>query len=382
MKSILFLIAYFGLSLQFYFPQNIKVRIIDSEENKPLQNVRIMSDNVVLHSNDDGEVELKNDKKPLNIFAQGYEELTLESLTPIIKLKPLYKDIEEVKISKIDIRQMFQNALKDYLSIYYSKPSLYQSTIKQKGYIDGKMINLLIANIDIWALANAYNFKAQDNVDSFVQIGFNNIKYFKTKVSSNDYPFNTDIQITPKNFIQKLFFNSEIIGFLNDTKNSVFVSKILSENQNIQIIYFETKDEINTYKGKFTYSKTDKVISSFDLYITNMSQSFKNKNKRGEAYEGVATSNNIKYDFYKKDGKYLPALVYTEIKGYALYKEKKYPVSFIQEINFQKFLESDKKGLKNKIDLNKNLTENIANKEIKENNTLLSKEEQKFIDEP
>jgi hypothetical protein len=87
------------------------------------------------------------------------------------------------------------------------------------------MINLLIANIDIWALANAYNFKAQDNVDSFVQIGFNNIKYFKTKVSSNDYPFNTDIQITPKNFIQKLFFNSEIIGFLNDTKNSVFVSK-------------------------------------------------------------------------------------------------------------------------------------------------------------
>jgi hypothetical protein len=53
MKSILFLIAYLGLSLQFYFPQNIKVRIIDSEENKPLQNVRIMSDNVVLYSNDD-----------------------------------------------------------------------------------------------------------------------------------------------------------------------------------------------------------------------------------------------------------------------------------------------------------------------------------------
>ena len=41
MKSILFLIAYLGLSLQFYFPQNIKVRIIDSEENKPLQNVNI-----------------------------------------------------------------------------------------------------------------------------------------------------------------------------------------------------------------------------------------------------------------------------------------------------------------------------------------------------
>lgn len=32
--------------------------------------------------------------------------------------------------------------------------------------------------------------------------------------------------------------------------------------------------------------------------------------------------------------------------------------------------------------VNKNLTENIANKEIKENNTLLSREEQKFIDVP
>ena len=382
MKSMLFLIVYLGLSFQFYFSQNIKVRIIDSEDSTPIRNARIMSDNMVLYSNDDGDAELKNDKKVLNIFAQGYEELTLESPTPIIKLKPLYQDIEEVKISKIDIRQIFQNTLKDYLSIYYSKPSLYQSTIKQKGYIDGKIINLLIANIDIWALANAYNFKAQDNIDTFLQIGFNNIKYFKTQLSSNDYPFNTDIQITPKSFIQKLFFNSEIVGFLNDTKNSVFASKILSENENIQIIYFETKDEINTYKGKFTYSKTDKVISSFDIYITNMSQSFKNKNKRGEVYEGVATSNNIKYDFYKKDGKYLPALVYTEIKGYALYKEKKYPISFIQEINFQKFSESNNKGLKNKIDLNKNLTENIASKEIKENNTLLSKEEQKFIDEP
>lgn len=108
----------------------------------------------------------------------------------------------------------------------------------------GQINNLLVADISIWSLANVYNFREKDNIGSFVQLGLNNIKYYKTRKRTADYPFNTDVQIVPRDFVLKLFFNSELVGILNDTRDERINAKVAYENEDIRIVFM--KREIGT----------------------------------------------------------------------------------------------------------------------------------------
>lgn len=358
------------------------ISVINQEDKSVISNARITSGNQVFYTNDDGKVNIPSELKNIEVFAPSYERSNHNSLVEIIALKPLYKEIQEVEITNVDIKQIFQNTLKNYSNIYYNKPSLYNGTIRQKGYVDGNLINLLVANINIWSLFNFYNFKAQNDTDSFVQINLDDIKYYKTKKLSDDYPFNTDVQIVPKDFIQKLFLNSELVGVLNDTKDIKLGTKLLYENKNVQHLHFGGKKGNIDYNGMVIYNKKEGAISFFDVTVSNYESKHTSKNKNGEEYDVITNSFNISYDFYKKNNQYIPSLIKTKASGYGLYRGKEMPFSFIQEIILSDMKDVNKKGLKSKIDLSKNLTDNIPTKEIKENNTLLSKEEQKFVNEP
>ena len=88
------------------------------------------------------------------------------------------------------------------------------------------------------------------------------------------------------------------------------------------------------------------------------------------------------YEEYKKNGKYYPARVLLKGNGINIIDNSSHPFSFEQSLIFKEQKSSSKKGLKNKIDLTKYLSESIQTKEIKTGKTLLSAEEQKFVDEP
>ncbi|PSL88159.1 hypothetical protein C7V10_11240 [Elizabethkingia miricola] len=365
---------------------NVIYSVSDAESGLPIPNAKIItSTNDILYTNDDGKVFLPSEVKFLNVSAPTYEEQNIINFsTSIVKLKPVYKDIDEVQITNIDIKQLLGNTLTNYLNLYYSKPSLYYGTIKQKAYLDGQINNLLVADISVWSLANVYNFREKNNIDSFAQLGLNNIKYYKTRKYTAGYPFNNNVQIIPRDFVFKLFFNGELVGILNELRNERIKAKLAYENTDIKIFLFEANNE-NTkvaYKGKLTYSKKDMLITYFDIHAEGYNNLLKNKNKNGEEYDVVNTDSYISYDFYKNNDRYVPASIRASGKGYALYKDQKIPFEVTQDITLQKFQESNRKGLKNKIDLTKNLTDNIPDKEIKETKTLLSEEEQRFINEP
>ena len=105
------------------------------------------------------------------------------------------------------------------------------------------------------------------------------------------------------------------------------------------------------------------------------------KNKLGEEYLVSNDTFKISYDFTKKDYKYTPTNMKITLSGTGIYKGNKIPVNMSQEIIFQKFKPTNDKGLKNKVDLSKMLTENIPTKEQRESKILLTAEEQKFINE-
>ncbi|MEN5133359.1 hypothetical protein [Elizabethkingia anophelis] len=123
------------------------------------------------------------------------------------------------------------------------------------------------------------------------------------------------------------------------------------------------------------------LITYFDINAEGYKNMLRNRNKNEENYDVVNTSSYMSYDFYKNSNRYIPASIKSKGKGYILYKGQNVPFEVVQYITLQKFQESGRKGLKNKIDLTKNLTDNIPDKEIKETETLLSEEEQRFINE-
>ncbi|HIC8755854.1 hypothetical protein CMU59_16845 [Elizabethkingia anophelis] len=383
MKKIIGLILlfyfYLGHSQAYYI-----FSVLDTESGLPISNAKIItSTNDVHYTNDDGKVFLPSDVKSLNVSAPTYEEQNINFSTSTVKLKPVYKDIDEVQITNIDIKQLLENTLTNYLKLYYSKPSLYYGEIKQKAYLGGQINNLLVADINIWSLANVYNFKEKDNIDSFAQLGLNNIKYYKTRKRTADYPFNNDAQIIPRDFVLKLFFNGELVGVLNELRNDRIKVKLAYENTDIKIFLFEANNETTkvVYKGKLVYSKKDMLITYFDINAEGYKNMLRNRNKNEENYDVVNTSSYMSYDFYKNSNRYIPASIKSKGKGYILYKGQNVPFEVVQYITLQKFQESGRKGLKNKIDLTKNLTDNIPDKEIKETETLLSEEEQRFINE-
>lgn len=105
-------------------------------------------------------------------------------------------------------------------------------------------------------------------------------------------------------------------------------------------------------------------------------------NTQGKKYNTVTNQVTATYEEYKKNGKYYPARVLLKGNGINIIDNSSHPFSFEQSLIFKEQKSSSKKGLKNKIDLTKYLSESIQTKEIKTGKTLLSAEEQKFVDEP
>ncbi|WP_142717607.1 hypothetical protein [Chryseobacterium rhizoplanae] len=92
------------LILGFFNAQSLKLRIVNSENNDPVPHARIILSNTVLYSNDDGLILLPENSNNLEISASVYQTEKLGNYNSIIKLKPLYKDIDEVKIINVDIK--------------------------------------------------------------------------------------------------------------------------------------------------------------------------------------------------------------------------------------------------------------------------------------
>lgn len=100
MKHISFL---FVLLSVFFSAQ--KLQVVDAENGKPIANARIILSNQLLYTNEDGFASVTNDSKDFEISASGFKKEKFKNFNSVIKLQPAFKDIEEVKITSIDIKK-------------------------------------------------------------------------------------------------------------------------------------------------------------------------------------------------------------------------------------------------------------------------------------
>jgi hypothetical protein len=373
--KLVFLIIFF-FTYQV-FSQNI-YKIIDFQTKEPISNVEFLTDNQVFFTNEDGEVKIPIEiKDSLTVsYPMFYPQIVVNNgKNRIIELVPVEKLLDEIIVNPYSAKRIFEETLKNYTSIYYDKPSEYDCTLKQKGILNEKINNLLIANIKIWMSFTGYDFNKKAKTNSFLQMSLNVVKYYKTQ--------RENIQLIASDFIGLMFLNREISRILYVIEGSEIISQTSKIDDKNVLITFETGERDGVcINGEIIYNTQDKAITYLKTF-SKQQNAYREYVDNDQNYKRYTKNFEASYSFVKSEKKYIPSQVEMKGNGYELDEitKEKTPFSGIQTIYFSTFSKGKSSGLKNKMDLSKNLTDNIPDKEVNVSDVLLSKEEKEFVKE-
>ncbi len=385
MKHIYSTIVLF--SFVFSYSQSYtNIKILDSESNKPIPQAKVISNNEIFYTNDDGNVLIPSQIKDVVVSAISYDAINSKLPVSEIKLSLIYKNIEEVEIKSINAKSIIEKVLYYYDKNYLVKPTLYSGTYKERSYIDNKIHKLLVADINLWTLNNKFDYK-KENMDSFVQMNLNNVKYYKTRRDEANYPFSQKEEKDKndiKSFAQRFFLYNQLYIMNYYTRDLRINGKILNETDGVQEISFKSdfnKKEAIGFDGTIIYNVKENAIIYMKVHQTQPSYSKEIMNNFDEKIKLATTDFFVSYDFVKEDGKYIPSKIEMDYIADINYRNQNFPAISSKQFVFRTHKQSNNKGIVNKIDLSKNLIDNVPTKEVKESKILLSTEEQKFIDE-
>lgn len=358
-----------------------KLQVIESENGKPIPNARILLHNQIVYTNEDGFAPVDQNSVNFEISASGFQKTTIREFYSPIKLKRGYKKIDEVKLIKVDLKEIFEDVARNYRKRYYNEPSLYDVTYKEKRSDNNQIHFLVIAETKLWSKTNFYNHNK--SFDNNLQLQLNNVKYFKDLKS--DSIFVKGIKKFSEEYMGNYFFNFELNRTLAHVKNkaSKYSGWIFFEQGNEQLITFNIKSGLGIeLKGEMKYNKADKVITYFEIhYLQDQYPMVKRRTGGGEEFDYQLGNAILAFDFYKNGGVYVPAMSRIEANKYvAYYKGLKHERKISRELIYNTFKKSDEKGLTPRVAFDKDIWDNISVKENKNTTILLTGEEQAFID--
>lgn len=384
MKHYYFLLIFI---MGFFNSQTLKkIKIVDSEQGKPIANVRISLPNEILYTNDDGIALIDTSSKKIELSISGYDTKILQNFTEIVKLKPIYNNIDEVTIKQIDFVSILADINKNYSKRYYSKPTEYDISYKQKNKSNDSINFLFLTTGKFWSKDNFYNRKDvyKESISDFTQLKIEKVQYLKSEKNLNDYEMGALDK--SYDFLGAFFFNFSLryLIYIINLKNTKTTGKLINEKDGIQIITFKVRSENNgELSGIFFYNKADKVITHIEiLYDQTNIKTFTRTSTNGDAYEYKLGNGGYVFDFIKKDNVYFPAFASTYGYGFtSIVGNEKYENSFNREVVFSNPQPSTKDGLSEKIDFSKKIWDNIPEQTVIDNTVLLSSEEQNFINQ-
>lgn len=375
--SFLFLLLSAFLSAQ-------KLQVVDSENGKSIPNARIILSDQLVYTNEDGFASVSNDAGDFEVSASGFKKEKIKNFSSVIKLQPAFKDIEEVKIVSVDIKKLFTDVFKNYQKIYYDEPSVYDIVMKNKSFNNDKLYFMAISEAKLWSKTNWYNFKDgyHKRYDDIIQLQLNNVKYLKK--SSTDSVFYARTNEVNHDYIGSYFFNHEVNRILQfmRTDKVKFSGTLVGEEDDDQLINFKITTSYGVkLEGSLTYHKVDKAITSYQVtYNQEDLVAEKKISTDGREYTVKGGIAIYTYEFYKKDGVYVPAVSRVENDKFTyFYKDETHVKKSMREIVYNTFAKSDNKGLDPKVDFGKSIWLNVPVKDDKESTVLLSEEEQEFI---
>lgn len=363
-----------------------KIKIIDSESSNPISNARLISNQNIYYSNDDGYILLPENTSNWEISAFGYlSENVKNNHSETFILKPKYQNIDEVKIVSIDFKKILKDVSDNYSKIYYDKPQLYDITIKQRSFENNQMKLLMIADGKFWSRDGKYNAKEAINgkYDKFLQIQLKHLRYLKTEAFENF--IKTKKQNTSQDNVGDMFFSYEVWRTLQLAKirKAKISGKLLNDDGEEQEISFMIKTQTNMiYKGNILYNKKDNAITHFELdFNQSQAEPYQLVDENGVKYKRQLGDGKLIFDFYKSGEKYFPSKISVlSENAKTITDNKTFEYRGAREIIFKSFKESQKIGVEKPIELNNAYWTNLKVSADK-GDILLSKEENEFINE-
>lgn len=376
-------IVFFSFFIQTFFLAQ-KIRIVDSESLAPISNARIISNDKIYYTNDDGFALLPDTHHRLEVNANGYvpEEKPFDS---IIKLNPKYNDIDEVKIVSIDFQKILKTVFDNYSNIYDDQPIIYDVTIKEKSYENNQLKLLAIADGKFWSKDGVYHPKEaiNDKFDKFVQLQIDDLRYLKKEARHPKIKLKKQ-KISHDN-IGDMFLSYELwrTHSLSKIRNAKVSGRLISETPDEQEIFYSIKsDSAYMYTGNFIYNKKDKAITHFELDFTQSnSKLISYKTDDGNYVKRQLGDGLFIFDYYKNGDKYYPARISVSSKNFKnIYDDETVDYKYSRDIIFKSFTKTDKNGLENPVRINEYYWDNLQLNPDK-GEILLSKEEERFINE-
>lgn len=379
-KKIILLLLFYS---SFFFSQ--KIQIVENVTSKPIANARIITEGKIYYTNDEGYGLLGEHSKNLEISAFGYETTKENEFKSIIKLNPVYKDIDEIKIVSIDFQKILKNVSDHYSEIYYDRPIIYDVTVKQKQFENDSLKMLMVADGKFWSKDGQYYAKDafKNNFNNFVQLENSHLRFLKTEPSENKVQVKKST-VSHDN-IGDMFLSYELWRTLSlsKKKHAKISGRLLYENVDEQEISYSIKsDSTYIYTGKILYNKKDKAITHFEIeFNQSNSEPIKYKDINGKDFYRQLGDGIIMFDYYKKDGKYFPSKISFNTDGFKTITDtESFEYSSARDIIFKSFQKTDENGLENPVKINEAYWKDLkisANK----GEILLTKEEQEFTDE-
>ncbi len=383
MKKLLLLAIFCSYAL---FSQTLKkVKIADAETGAAIPNARIILVNQIFYSNDDGFISLPKEAKQFEVSVAGYETLKSAKQQSTIKLKPLYNDVEEIKIVSIDIKKIFTDVYKNYEKRYYNQPAMYDVTYSQKRFENNKMKLLVVADGKFWTRDGNYNAKEAFNGKhkNFVQLQIDTLRYFKMEPSS--FHINLKKQKDSHEFVGTLFFDYELFNAmrLSKRKDVNTSGKLLFENEEEQEISYKIKTDNNEiYGGRIIFNKKDRAITYYEMNFDQSNYKPKQlKDADGNDYQYQPPNGTYIFDFYKSGEKYVPSKISIKYDGikYTM-GDKVFEYRNARDIIFKNFKPTEEIGVKKPVEINGYFWRDMKITDDK-GQINLSKEEQDFINE-
>lgn len=361
-----------------------KISLVDFETKKPIPQARVVYNNEISYTNDDGLVTIPNDITSIQISSPEYGDNNY-NVKEKIELKLLYKEIEEVVIRPIDAKKIIASVLREYDKNYETKTSIFNGTLKSKSEVDNELNRILVMDLDLWTLNNKFDYRK--DIDEFMQINLRNKKFDKNRKDDKSYIFNvknsTDESKYIKSFLQRFFLYNQMLILDFHTKGFKINGKIIYENNDVLTIDFksdEIPNDVSIFEGTMQYNQKENTIIYLKCKQFQKNTLSKYTNYLDQEITTETSTFTVTYDMYKKGKKYIPAKIIMESDANFTIGDKTYAGTNYREFIYRTHNFADKKGLSNKIDLSKSITDAITDNTVKETKTLLSSEEQKFID--
>ena len=376
--------ALFFLLLSIITFSQKKISLVDFETKKPIPQARVVYNNEISYTNDDGLVTIPNDITSIQISSPEYGD-NKYNVKDKIELKLLYKEIEEVVIRPIDAKKIIASVLREYDKNYETKTSIFNGTLKSKSDVDNDLNRILVMDLDLWTLNNKFDYRK--DIDEFMQINLRNKKFDKNRKDDKSYIFNvknsTDESKYIKSFLQRFFLYNQLLILDFHTKGFKINGKIIYENNDVLTIDFksdEIPNDVSIFEGTMQYNQKENTIIYLKCKQLQKNTLSKYTNYLDQEITTETSTFTVTYDMYKKGKKYIPAKIIMESDANFTIGDKTYAGTNYREFIYRTHNFANKKGLSNKIDLSKSITDAITDNTVKETKTLLSSEEQKFID--